>query len=377
MSTIKNEIMNQTSDNESVLEKFINIPGLQHLAENIFLNLKYRDLEACRLVKASFQLILDQLMENPLFWLERFLLGEMSRKNHMDWLEIIQMTRGTNVGETILLYLKLYGKNERVIDFDVPCYLMKENLEKYSEIIIKVKDRNISKHSLGQAYYQDEIVKIPLEENVIPMEFIPYGDEMSLIEWASLYGHTEIVQLLAPFTDNLEDQYRYIIQAAAYRGQTDIVKILAPLTDNPNAPDEDGKTPIYSAARYGHSEIVKILAPLTDNPNAPNRYGFTPINGAVDNGHTEIVKILAPLIDNPNAPNRYGYTPIYFAARNGHIEIVKILAPLTDNPNFPDKHGRTPSEVATNVEIKDLILEYSSEKCSVGRFTKDVSKKLA
>ena len=58
-------------------------------------------------------------------------------------------------------------------------------------------------------------------------------------------------------------------------------------------------------------------------------------------------------------------------------EIVKILAPLTDNPNFPDKHGRTPSEVATSVEIKDLILEYSSEKCSVGRFTKQVSKKLA
>ena len=54
-------------------------------------------------------------------------------------------------------------------------------------------------------------------------------------------------------------------------GHTEIVKILAPLTDNPNTPDEDGKTPIYQAADKEHTEIVKILTPLIDNPNnAPN-----------------------------------------------------------------------------------------------------------
>ena len=45
----------------------------------------------------------------------------------------------------------------------------------------------------------------------------------------------------------------------------------------------------------GHTEIVKILAPLTDNPNAPNEFGFTtPISLAAGNGHTKIIKILAP-----------------------------------------------------------------------------------
>ena len=34
-------------------------------------------------------------------------------------------------------------------------------------------------------------------------------------------------------------------------------------------------TPIYMAAEYGHTEIVKILAPLTDNPDAPNNKGVT------------------------------------------------------------------------------------------------------
>ena len=55
-----------------------------------------------------------------------------------------------------------------------------------------------------------------------------------------------------------------------------------------------GTTPIYEAVHRGHTEIVKVLAPLTDNPNAPNKWGTTPIRWAVQNGHQEIVKILAP-----------------------------------------------------------------------------------
>ena len=63
------------------------------------------------------------------------------------------------------------------------------------------------------------------------------------------------------------------------------------------------------ASRFGHTEIVKILCPLTDNPNASKRNVDTPIHMAASKGHTEIVKILAPLTDNPNAPNNSGMRP--------------------------------------------------------------------
>ena len=39
-----------------------------------------------------------------------------------------------------------------------------------------------------------------------------------------------------------------------------------------------GETLIFWATVEGHTEIVKILAPLTDNPNAPTNSGNTPIN---------------------------------------------------------------------------------------------------
>ena len=93
---------------------------------------------------------------------------------------------------------------------------------------------------------------------------------------------------------------------------------------------------IYLAARKGHTEIVKILAPFPGNPNAPHEDGETPISRAVIFGHTEILKILVPLTDNQNAANKNGLTAIHDAACNGHAEIVKILVPLTDNPNTPN-----------------------------------------
>ena len=47
--------------------------------------------------------------------------------------------------------------------------------------------------------------------------------------------------------------------------------------DNANAPDNyECTTPIHWAAYRGHTEIVKILAPLSENPDAPNRNRKTP-----------------------------------------------------------------------------------------------------
>ena len=116
------------------VETFINTPGLQHLAENIFGNLKYQDLKFCGLLNTSFQHFVDQLMGNPLFLLRKFVLQGMSKKNETNWTEIIQMTRGTKVGEIIIFYFKQCLQNERIVDFDMPCHIKKNNLENHLEV---------------------------------------------------------------------------------------------------------------------------------------------------------------------------------------------------------------------------------------------------
>ena len=45
------------------------------------------------------------------------------------------------------------------------------------------------------------------------------------------------------------------------------------------------------AAKYGHVEVVEALKGV-ENPNAPQNNGDTPIHWATRNGHLEIVKIL-------------------------------------------------------------------------------------
>ena len=51
------------SKNDNTLEKILNNPGLQHLAEFIFDNLKYKDLEICRGINQSSKQILDYQMK--------------------------------------------------------------------------------------------------------------------------------------------------------------------------------------------------------------------------------------------------------------------------------------------------------------------------
>ena len=71
-------------DNDSVLENFMKSPGLQHLAEKIFVDLDYQVLEACGKVNKTFQ----QFLDDPMFWLKRFVRkGDFQRKIKMTGLK--------------------------------------------------------------------------------------------------------------------------------------------------------------------------------------------------------------------------------------------------------------------------------------------------
>ena len=77
---------------QTVLENFMKSPGLQHLAENILLNLDYQTLEHWGDINQVFKQFLNVTMNNPMFWLKRFIQRGLSKKNQEDWLEAIQMT---------------------------------------------------------------------------------------------------------------------------------------------------------------------------------------------------------------------------------------------------------------------------------------------
>ena len=259
----------------------------------------FEELKLCAQINQSCK----QILKNPIFCLKKF--RQLSKKNQTDWTNVIQGVKNSDKGIAIISYLK-WNFKQRVVD--LPCYSTPAVQDYFWKRILKIcKKRERPSHK-----------------------------------------DNEIVNIMAPLTENPNASNADFHYWAAYRKYTEIVNYLALLTENPNAPDEDGRTPIYWAAYNGHTEIVKILAPLTDNPAL-----F---------GYTEIFKILAHLTDHPNAPIQNGNTPIHTAAKFGCTDIVKILAPLRDNPNAPNKTGVTPYEVAKNEEIRGILENFKTSK---------------
>ena len=234
-----------------MLESIFNNPGLQHITENIFCNLNNEDLEVCRTVNQSCRQVLDE----PMFWLKKFIRRGLSMKEQLDWTKAIQLTKYTNLEKNVLSYLKICSENERVVN--LPCYI-DEKIVKNSKKLIKKYCKAFNKRNY----------------------------------------------------DKLFD--------ACAEGNQGILQLLAPIMLNPNAPDKDGKTPIHIATccKYGFEPIVHILAPLVPNPNACDKKGGTPILYAARDGNIEIIRFLIPLADNPNEPENQGVTPIQAAAAN-------------------------------------------------------------
>ena len=106
------------SKNDNTLEKILNNPGLQHLAENIFNNLKYEDLEACQGINQSCKQILEHQMSKPMFLLRKF--RGLSEENQKDWIKEIESMKNATKKKAIIHYLQWNLKKDAL--FDLPCY---------------------------------------------------------------------------------------------------------------------------------------------------------------------------------------------------------------------------------------------------------------
>ena len=114
-------------------------------------------------------------------------------------------------------------------------------------------------------------------------------DDSFLIEIASEYGDTKIVELLIDNGADVTVNNNYPIRIASKKGYTKIVKLLIDAGADVTA---DNNYPIRVASEYGHTDVVKLLidagADVTINGNYPIRIAFA-------KRYTEIVKLL--LID--------------------------------------------------------------------------------
>ena len=96
------------------MEKIINNPGLQHLAENVFWNLDVENLKQCAQINYSCK----QILQNPLFCLRKF--NGLSKENQNEWIKVIQSVKNSDEGIAVIFYLKWNLKKDKLVD--LPCY---------------------------------------------------------------------------------------------------------------------------------------------------------------------------------------------------------------------------------------------------------------
>ena len=275
------------------MDKIINNPGLQHITEDILLNLDFKKLQVCVFVNKNF----EEILQNPIFWLKKWRLKGLSKENHAEWVKAIQLSKNKNLETNILAYIKKIIEIGHFVD--VPCFIDKKVVENFSNndncyfefCIALSKSNRISKTGI--------LLLAPLTEDPNTNNSIECPRMHVAIEREDF----EIVRILAAIseTPNAKDQHGHTaISRAAKLGNLEIIEILTPLVNDPNEKDDDRRTRIYHAARFGHKEIVKLLATLTKNPNAysfHSSHGSTylhprPSQVAEINGHIEIARIL-------------------------------------------------------------------------------------
>ena len=145
-----------------MLENILKNPGLHHIAEIIFWNLNHEELEFCRLINQPCK----QILENPMFWLKKFIRKGLPNQDQLDWTKAIQLTKDTVLEKIVFLYLKKSSMNKRVVH--LPCYI--------DEKIITIS-QNFLHHNTGFNF-----------------DF--------LVDACCGEGNEGIVQMLAPLTDN-------------------------------------------------------------------------------------------------------------------------------------------------------------------------------
>ena len=115
----------------------------------------------------------------------------------------------------------------------------------------------------------------------------------------------------------------------------DIIKmLLASKRVVPDAPDNQGRTPLSKAAERGNLNVVNMLmATGSVNPNGYDHQGRTPLNKAMDHGRKEVVEALLETGKiELNARNNEGETMLTSAIQVA-LDYAEDLCPLQEQPN--------------------------------------------
>ncbi len=193
------------------------------------------------------------------------------------------------------------------------------------------------------------------------------GEFVSVLMKASLYGYSEIVDLLLRFGANpkLEDNNgNTALVMAVWAGHPDIVQTLTAYGASSTVraqgtvpfPMERGMTPLMAACITGNTGVAMQLLGNGAKVDIRDQDGQTALMNAARYGNEEIVRLLLDNGARINLRDRYGRTPLMLATIFDQPAIVQALIKRGSNLYLIDKEGMSAAKYANALE-RDAILQ--------------------
>ncbi|EFO61419.1 Kinase, NEK [Giardia lamblia P15] len=170
---------------------------------------------------------------------------------------------------------------------------------------------------------------------------------------AAVYGHAEIVELLAEKEEGLRDSdgWTALMCAAAY-GHVHCVKLL--LEKEGGMQCDDGWTALMSAAKHGYTDCLRLL--LEKESGVQDNEGWTALMSAAKHGHIDCLNLL--LEREGGVRDNEGGTALMWAAESGHADCVRLL--MEKEGGIQGSNGWTALIVAAEhgkADCVELLLE--------------------
>ncbi|XP_057521336.1 uncharacterized protein LOC130801490 [Amaranthus tricolor] len=153
------------------------------------------------------------------------------------------------------------------------------------------------------------------------------------------------------------------IHSAARNGDVNAIELI--VSCNPlatNSRDKHSRTPLHLAAWAGHANAVSCLCKHKADVGAAAMDDMAAIHFASQKGHLDVVKTLVASGASVKATNRKGMTALHYAVQGSHLELTKYLLRKGFNLNAKSKAGKTVLDLASNEEIRNLLLDFEKTK---------------
>ena len=381
-----------------MMEACMENPGLLHIGERILKSLHFNSQANCRLVKRSWNQILEK---------------EVTKKTRTD---LVNLLKSINefailpeyIDTNVLKYYKnvaKYDKNKTLMHFGTQSVILPdyEMLEKFNRLVswkhfvmgmtFSVNNHMINillkKHiryqiNVGFPYFPLEhfvskrdmkMIDLTLKQKLlycdpekpnIYLDYIRFAE--SDFNWALLEAiknrYSDIVQRFKPFMMYKHQRNNVFMETRC--GNLDVLKLFYPNPKESLMVDPYGLNPIHIAASNGRIKIVKYFIENTEALTAQDNSGCTPLCGAIINCRYTVFRIIIKAVSEEHIlkPLINGMNVIHVAAERVQFEVVYQLCKKVTNPIVPDDKGNTPIHYAAcngNLAMLKFLTSYGTD----------------